>query len=163
MTEAEFWDLIADKIERNGAELDISALEDDLREGPPERVAAFAHHFDRFHQLSYLTRIWGAAYLINGGCSDDGFDYFRGWLIGMGEDVFTAALEDPDTLAEVAEEDAECEDLLSLGYSVYEDLTGNELEPAEGKEPRDDDDDWDFEDDRQMRKRYPQLYAMVNE
>jgi hypothetical protein len=27
---------------------------------------------------------WGAAYLANGGCSDDGFDYFRGWLIGQG-------------------------------------------------------------------------------
>ncbi|MFL6076856.1 MAG: DUF4240 domain-containing protein [Mycobacteriales bacterium] len=30
---------------------------------------------------SYQGDLWGAAYLINGGASDDGFDYFRGWLI----------------------------------------------------------------------------------
>jgi hypothetical protein len=28
--------------------------------------------------------MWVAAYLMNGGCSDDGFDYFRGWLIAQG-------------------------------------------------------------------------------
>ena len=36
---------------------------------------------------SYRWDLWGAAYLANGGCSDDGFDYFRGWLIGQGRKV----------------------------------------------------------------------------
>ena len=26
--------------------------------------------------------------VANGGCSDDGFDYFRGWLIAQGREVF---------------------------------------------------------------------------
>lgn len=30
---------------------------------------------------SYTAPLWAAAYVLNGGCSDDGFDYFRGWLI----------------------------------------------------------------------------------
>jgi hypothetical protein len=42
---------------------------------------------------------WGAAYLANGGCSDDGFDYFRGWLIGQGRKVYETVLADPDSLA----------------------------------------------------------------
>lgn len=31
--------------------------------------------------------LWAAAYIANGGCSDDGFDYFRGWLIAQGREV----------------------------------------------------------------------------
>jgi hypothetical protein len=31
---------------------------------------------------SYRNDLWAAGYLINGGCSDDGFDYFRGWRAG---------------------------------------------------------------------------------
>jgi hypothetical protein len=37
---------------------------------------------------SYRTVLWAAACLINGGYSDDGFEYFRGWLIVQGRDVF---------------------------------------------------------------------------
>ena len=49
---------------------------------------------------SYRRDLWGAAYLINGGCSDDGFDYFRGWLLGQGQAIWQAALADPDSLAD---------------------------------------------------------------
>ena len=52
---------------------------------------------------AYHWDLWGAAYLINGGCSDDGFEYFRRWLVLQGRDVFQAAVSNPDTLAEVAE------------------------------------------------------------
>ena len=47
---------------------------------------------------AYRQELWGAAYLINGGCSDDGFVYFLGWLIAQGRDVYQAALPDPDSL-----------------------------------------------------------------
>ncbi|MFD8951587.1 DUF4240 domain-containing protein [Streptomyces xanthophaeus] len=45
--------------------------------------------------------LWAAAYLAHGGCSDDGFDYFRGWLIAQGCDVFERVAADPDALAEL--------------------------------------------------------------
>lgn len=35
---------------------------------------------------TYDWDLWGAAYLINGGASDDGFDYFRGWLLSQGSE-----------------------------------------------------------------------------
>lgn len=61
--------------------------------------------YDRIHYElmaeSYRWELWGAAYLINGGCSDDGFDYFRGWLLGQGRATWQAALADPDSLASV--------------------------------------------------------------
>ena len=54
------------------------------------------------HELlaeSYRWELWGAAYLINGGCGDDGFDYFLGWLLSQGRAIWEAAVADPDSLA----------------------------------------------------------------
>ena len=45
--------------------------------------------------------MWGAAYVIHGGCSDDGFEYFRRWLISRGRKAYEAALADPDSLAQL--------------------------------------------------------------
>jgi hypothetical protein len=46
-----------------------------------ERGAAETIAFDEaFHRVSaqgYSWALWGAAYLLYGGCGDDGFDYFR--------------------------------------------------------------------------------------
>ena len=59
-------------------------------------------------------------YVINGGCSDDGFDYFRGWLIAQGKSVFMKALENPDSLAKLDEiDEAECEYIMSVAGSAY--------------------------------------------
>ena len=38
--------------------------------------------------------------MIHGGCSDDGFEYFRRWLVSRGRDVHEAALAEPDSLAQ---------------------------------------------------------------
>src|SRR5687767_14484267 len=62
---------------------------------------------------SYSSSLWGAAFVIMGGCSDDGFEYFRGWLISRGEDVYTQVLENPEYLAEYFTEDILREDLLA--------------------------------------------------
>ncbi len=45
---------------------------------------------------AYRTDIWALAYLLRGGCSDDSFEAFRGWLILQGRKVFEATLADPD-------------------------------------------------------------------
>jgi len=57
--------------------------------------------FDEYHDLAYKDKIWAAATLINGGCSDDGFIDFRAWLIAQGKEVYMNALADPDSLAEL--------------------------------------------------------------
>ena len=77
--------------------------------------------FDEYQRASYKNKLWAAAYVINGGCSDDGFDYFRGWLTAMGKEVFFAALADPDSLVKVDVEmdEAECEDMLGVGYNAF--------------------------------------------
>jgi hypothetical protein len=44
--------------------------------------------------------LWGAAYLIHGGCGDDTFNDFRSSLISRGRRCFERVIADPDSLAD---------------------------------------------------------------
>jgi hypothetical protein len=77
--------------------------------------------FLEYQSLSYKQKLWAAAYVIGGGCSDDGFDYFCGWLTAQGREVFLGALSDPDSLADVeaCDGDVEFEYMLSVAKDAY--------------------------------------------
>ena len=60
----------------------------------------FSRLFDSMMDKAYSWPLWGAAYLINGGCGDDTFIDFRASLLSRGHDEFESALADPDSLAE---------------------------------------------------------------
>ena len=106
----------------------------------------------------------GAAYLINGGCSDDGFAYFRSWLISRGRAAYEGAIRDPDSLAGSVDpdrDDYEFEDLWGLALVVYEERTGEEPPATEGggrTEPSSQ--RWDFDDEEQVSRRLPKLAAV---
>jgi hypothetical protein len=51
-----------------------------LAELPAAEILTHQHLHDELMAGSYRWDLWGAAHLLNFGCSDDGFDYFRGWL-----------------------------------------------------------------------------------
>src|SRR5258708_6765625 len=165
MNRSEFWASIATACAE--APDDVEERAEIVRDGLAQQEPAEIIDFDRIlHELmaqSYLSSLWGAAYIINGGCSDDGFDYFRGWLIAQGEQVFTEALRDPDSLASVLldthDYDAECETLLSVAQEAYEERTGIDLPSAEVPIP-DLTIDW-TEDD--LSARYPALSARFSE
>jgi len=57
--------------------------------------------FEKYRALAYKQRLWAAAATMMSGGSDDSFDYFRGWLIAQGKDVYLTTLRDPDSLADV--------------------------------------------------------------
>lgn len=62
-------------------------------------AAAFAALFAHYLHRAYDHKLWGAAYVINGGCSDDCFYDFRSALISRGRRAYERALADPDGLA----------------------------------------------------------------
>lgn len=66
-----------------------------------EEIVSFRDHFIEAIDNAYQWDLWGAAYIIGGGCSDDGFTDFRAWLISMGREVYYSALADPDSLADI--------------------------------------------------------------
>ena len=69
----------------------VNALRSELRKLAPEDIKSFEGAFRRYLNQAYTWNLWGAAYVIHGGCSDDGFEYFRRWLVSRGGDVYELA------------------------------------------------------------------------
>jgi len=122
MDKAGFWKLIEEARADTGLSLDIAPfLVGRLAEMDVGDIIRWARIYDVYQRLSYKMKLWAAAYVINGGCSDDGFEYFRGWLIAQGREVFLNALANPDSLAEVdvRMDEAEYEPMLYVGGEAY--------------------------------------------
>ncbi|MEY9489083.1 hypothetical protein RKD26_004877 [Streptomyces calvus] len=167
MDETEFWELM--DAAREDAEGDPEEQADLLVERlvrlDPEAVLDFARHFEARYHRAYRWDLWGAAWLLLGGASDDAFDYFRCWLIGQGREVFEGALHDPDALADLLEDfdeelDGDGEDLGYAADEAYEQLTGTVAPdlglPAAPAEPEGS--PFDLENEALLAERYPRLW-----
>ena len=141
----------------------------DLASRDPEEIVAWARHLDKVMVASGTQDLWAAAYLINGGCSDEGFDNFRGWLIAHGRETVARSVRSPDSLAEMpavraaAQNGAvfEAEEVLSIGAEAYVLATGSRMPAEERPVTRPDAADlWDFDDEEEMQRRLPRLSAM---
>ena len=98
----------------------------------PKDIIRFNKDYHNKLIQAYCWDLWGAAYLINDGCSDDGFYYWRSFLISEGKSVYEAALDDPDSLAEL--DDIKYAELEEYCYSIdkaYKELTSNEIPEEE--------------------------------
>ncbi|NGZ86388.1 DUF4240 domain-containing protein [Duganella sp. SAP-35] len=82
----------------------------------PEEIQRFQQRYEALLLEANSWSLWGAAWLMNGGCSDDGFKYFRDWLISEGEETFKAALAKPDFLASLPRR--EYFELEAFGYAA---------------------------------------------
>jgi hypothetical protein len=168
MTEPEFWKLI-ESTKRSDPDEHVERLEAKLGKLAPEEILHFGHHWFTFHQAAYIWNLWAAAYLINGGCSDDGFIDFRSWLLLKGEAVYKAALADPESLAKVRVEPDEASCECYPAVHAYERATGTKdanayfdaLDAAgyDRLPPGDPlGEDWDFDDQDEMERRLPKLF-----
>ncbi|WP_395138289.1 DUF4240 domain-containing protein, partial [Armatimonas sp.] len=122
MNRDEFWQIIETTrlTAKNNIDAQSKQIKAHLKKLPDDELITFHTHFDALYAPTYRMDLWGAAYILNGGCSDDCFDYFRAWLIGRGRAVYEAALVSPDSLVEIAEEeDCEQEELLSIAMEVW--------------------------------------------
>ena len=157
MSDDQFWTLLQSNRPRGGDQDDhLDALRAALDALDAEAVAGFAQRFRKAMADSFAWELWGAAYVMNGGCSDDGFDYFRPWLIAQGREVFELGLRDPDGLAAYDFDDEfEFESLLYLPDEVYEAKTGKEL-VVEGQPLEPSGQPWDEDD---LERLYPKLCA----
>lgn len=173
MDETEFWELV--DASREAAEGDPEEQADQLVERllrlDPESVLDFARHFESRYNRAYRWDLWGAAWLLLDGASDDAFDFFRCWLIGQGREVFEGALHgDPDSLADLLDDfDEEVDgDGEELGYAAdeaYEQLTGT-VAPDLGIAPAPAEPEGtpvDFENESALAARYPRLWQRFKE
>lgn len=123
-----YWEIVqksVDNTSSDGEQLDY--LVGELTRLSPLDIIGFSFRTSRLLAESYLQQLWCAAYIMNGGCSDDGFDYFRAWLISRGKGIYRRAVVDPDSLIEIAEGEDEYELELFLGapYTAFEKVTGS--------------------------------------
>ncbi len=132
--QASFWEFIhkAKTEGGNSQRLFAQSLRAQLEPLPTERIQEFDSWLSGLIRESYSWELWGAAYVINGGCGDDSFDYFRGWLVSQGKDIYETALANPDDLADLhlsidPSEGPTFEGLAYIALDVYEKKTGLEM------------------------------------
>ena len=120
MNKQQFWSIIDDaKKQASDWEGMIEPLVNSLASLDVSDIMLWQQIFSEYQRLSYKNKLWAAAYVINGGCSDDGFDYFRAWLTAQGKDIYISALYDPETLAEIDSRDSFFEEMLGVAYDAY--------------------------------------------
>jgi hypothetical protein len=174
VTKTQFWEHVH-KTRRRDPEAHCERLEERLAKLPPDEILRFERWWWTLAREAYAWNLWGAAYLINGGCSNDGFMDFRDWLILQGRKVFEAAVKNPDTLADVVDpKQDEYEILCSAATRAWFAASGLEPNDAgyqawhaawEAKYPRTTyprprGRNWNFDSSAQLRKRLPRLAAL---
>ena len=159
---AAFWPLIADTRQAAGNDTGRQSelLEKRLSRLPAQQIVDFARMRRGLDERLYSWDIWGAAYVIEDGCSDDCFRDFRAYVISLGRGPYEAALRDPDSLAAVAQdaEEGDWENADDVAPDAYQSATGedfplddSDLSGAPRGEP------WDDEDGDALAQRYPRL------
>lgn len=156
MDKEQFWQIIDHARETAGSWQNMyEPLLKSLLQLKASEIIHWQQIFYEYQELSNKEKVLAAAYVILGGCSDDSFDYFRGWLTAQGREVFFNTLAAPETLADVEAvqslgeeklaslytppkgyyQEARFEDMLSVAVHAYENKTGGDLYDVIDKYP----------------------------
>lgn len=102
MNEQKFWQMIMQVHIGGMTDMDkkCELVKEEIQKLSKEDAEEFQKLFDQQMDKAYTWPLWGAAYVIGGGCSDDAFMDFRSSLISRGEMSLKAALLNPDSLAD---------------------------------------------------------------
>lgn len=136
LSEARFWQLVEQARQTGGGRCHpmADALTQALSGLSADEVLGFDLRFQQKLAESYRWDLWAVAYIASGGSSDDGFTYFRAWLIGQGRERFEAAINHaPDAVKGYSGSffgrlfgapAFECEALLYSSMDAYQKITG---------------------------------------
>lgn len=100
MPEERFWQIINETRNRSNRnyQRQCRLLTEFLNELRKEEIIEFDRTFAFLMAKSYNFQLWEPAYALNGGCSDDAFEYFRSWLIGQEKNNFYWTIKYPRLL-----------------------------------------------------------------
>lgn len=170
LDEAVFWNIIELSI-KNSENIDEQEefLISELEKRSFQEMVSFKLRVTELANKIHTSEIWCAAYLVNGGCSDDGFDYFKSWVVSRGREVYYSVKENADNLANYITEDDEDEfEFESLDYvavTAFESKTGKDLYDylPEGKYDRNEIVfNWEENDEESMKAICPKLFEKVD-
>lgn len=131
MEEKQYWDIVQRSLnETKNQDAQEAWLIEELRKLPLEEIIGFRLRTDWLLYQSYTSDILCANYIMEGGCSDDSFEYFRCWLISRGEEAYNNAMQNPDSLIDEVVDGRKYYDFESFWYVAlvaFEKNTGKEL------------------------------------
>lgn len=131
LDEEQYWALIDASLKathKQGAQEQYLVKE--LGRLTPREIIGFHLRTGKLLYDTYTSPMWCAAYIMNGGCSDDGFRYFRHWLISRGKETYYRAKEKPDNLVAEAVRGRDSYEFEGFGYvalNAFEAKTGKDL------------------------------------
>ena len=164
MDEPMFWRLVAETRAAAGNDTGRQSqlLEARLRQLPAQQIAGFERIRRSLDRGIYTWDVWGAAYVIEDGCSDDCFRDFRGYVISLGRRPYEAALRNPDALAPVINdaETGDWENADDVAPDAYQGVADEDI-PGDSSDlsgnPRGT--PWDDDQVEALVRRYPRLAA----
>ena len=134
----QFWKII-EATQAPAPEEQINLFKDQLRQLTPDEMVEFYRIFAERSFAAFSWDLWVVAWLCQGGmCSDDGFEYFRRWLISRGKVLYNATMEDPDLLVDEIS-NVECPDFEEFPYALYDvytETTGKDFPRIEIDHPK---------------------------
>jgi hypothetical protein len=96
----------------------LRCLVNDLKARPHDDIVGFMLRTHQLQQDLYTSDMWCACCLMNRGyCMEDGFEYFRSWIISGGKDTYYSAKANPDSLAVKLDTKIEFYDFQEFGYA----------------------------------------------
>lgn len=168
-----FWEIVSKSLaDSNDEDEQEEILIDEVSKLSPEEMIGFRLRTDKLLYDTYSSEMWCAGYILNGGCSDDGFEYFRNWVISRGKETYYQAKENPDNLINEVSDDQDEYEFESFWYvalDAFEAKTGKKLydyidyenfTTREGNYP-DFEFNWDEENPESMRKICPRLFEKL--
>lgn len=87
LDETVFWNIVDLSFENTQNQDDQERfLVKEIEKLTPKQMIGFRLRTDKLLYDTYNSEMWCAGYIMNGGCSDDGFEYFRNWVISLGKE-----------------------------------------------------------------------------
>jgi hypothetical protein len=163
MDEDQFWKIIQTTKDNSNDDFEEQQeeLTNELRKLTPDDIILFGNRFRYFRGQANTWELWGAIYIIHGGCSDDSFNDFREWVIGQGKDFYYKTIKDPESLVEIDTDKIDEVEWEGLGYvhsTVFKELTGQEMEYLFKEKQETTGVEWEEESD-DLKNMFPKLYA----
>jgi len=175
LDEDKFWKVVENsRKSTSNQDAQEQYLVSEIEKLTPKEMIGFRLRTDYFLYHTYTSEMWCAAYIMNGGCSDDSFEYFRCWLISRGRDTYYNAKSNPDYLVNEVVEETEFYDFESFWYvavnafkrktgkNLYDYIDNAAFKTKEGSYPQFEF-NWQEENPESMKRICPTLYAKFKE
>lgn len=128
MNEGEFWKIInyASEVAGEDQEKEQQLIIQKLSEYPAEQIVDFELIFTKKLIAINDFEILAAATIIEGSITDDGWLYFKCWLVSRGETIYNETIKNPEYLASVTQMGvvADFESMLYVSTEAYKKSTG---------------------------------------